>query len=316
MRRLLHLVERLAPSGVATQARLLAAADDQIETTVVSLAPFGPWRRNWRGVRVATLNKRFGFDPLARLAWRRLLRQAQPHAIVTADAESARFVSVAGHGGTLWGDLSHASTSNRRHPPRVAPQAFNATEVSPAKEATRARYRSHFGVNGSAPLIVAGLRMELSAPAKEIAWAADLVRVLKPGVRLVVCGDGPGRIAAERFAAAATEPGTVCFVGERADWPELMAAADVVWAPQAEHAEATSVIEARAAERPVVFASSEPPQEPPRGVRSVALNDRAGWARHTLELLDVAPPAADPQWLMQHRPTAVAARRREWLFGA
>lgn len=306
MARLLHVVESLAPSGATTQARLHASAGTGDERTVVSLRPRGPWRRALGQLKAESLNKRFAFDPFAVVAWRRVLGRIQPDAVITHDEASARFVSRAGFGPARWGDLSARDTG-----------IGNATDVCPTSEQNRSRYRAEFEVAPQAPLLVAGLALRRSMPAKEIAWAADLVRVVRPGVRLIVAGDGPGRAAAERFAAEASEPGTVRFVGERADWPELVAAADVVWAPQAAHVEATSAVEARAAGVPVVFAADSVAAEKdqlPAGTRAVTVTDRAGWVRNTLELLDAARPVVDEHWRAGRQPDRVARSVRQWVL--
>src|SRR5205814_4155260 len=63
-------------------------------------------------------------------------------------------------------------------------------------------------------------------------WAFDLLQHVLPDVYLVVLGDGPDRPRLEQFARNVGRGDCrVRFAGARADGPDLLALADLVWVP-------------------------------------------------------------------------------------
>jgi glycosyltransferase involved in cell wall biosynthesis len=80
-----------------------------------------------------------------------------------------------------------------------------------------------------------------------IAAAAEI-----PGATFVFAGDGPLRGALETQAREQNVSDRCVFLGERTDVPELLAAADLVVLPSLFEGLPVSVLEAMAAERPVI----------------------------------------------------------------
>jgi glycosyltransferase involved in cell wall biosynthesis len=124
------------------------------------------------------------------------------------------------------------------------------SELSPAKRA-EARARLGLGPAEKAVLAVAKLNP------REAPW--DLLRALPrlpPEVRLLIAGDGPGRLETERMAAE-LGPGRVRFLGYVAysDLPALYGAADLFVHPAREERWGVSVAEALACRLPVVASS-------------------------------------------------------------
>ncbi|TWT46626.1 hypothetical protein Pla111_17270 [Botrimarina hoheduenensis] len=260
-------------------------------------------------------------------------------AVQTNDPMTARFLRQWGTGTAVWGHVVRSpqkpTTTAERADCKAAAYEPTATESSEhgylpnaaecvsLTEAERIGYRERFELGTDSPLVVMCLRLDNPTAVKEAVWAADLLRVVAPGSRLVVVGEGPVRLAAERFAAAATEPGTVRFVGPRHDALRLVAAADVVWAPQAQHAGATPVVEARMVGCPVVFGWSRSPTGSQQAtatpeIRAVEVTDRAGWVRETLAVLQAKRVGANDQDrasspLAEHLPARVVSRRDAWL---
>jgi glycosyltransferase involved in cell wall biosynthesis len=74
-------------------------------------------------------------------------------------------------------------------------------------------------------------------------------------VRLLLVGDGPERAPIERLARERALDGHVRFLGERADVPRLLAAADIVLLSSISEGIPLTLIEAMAARRPVVSTS-------------------------------------------------------------
>ena len=127
-------------------------------------------------------------------------------------------------------------------------------------------------------------------------WAADLVRVVHPEARLLLVGDGPARAGggAVRPGGFGAGPGGVRRA-RRDDWPELMAAADVVWCASDSPDAPTPLVEAMRAGKPVV--ASEAPGRGRLIDEAVTgwltpWDHSAGWARATVRLLEDPAMAA------------------------
>jgi glycosyltransferase involved in cell wall biosynthesis len=73
-----------------------------------------------------------------------------------------------------------------------------------------------------------------------------------PGATFVFAGDGPLRGSLEAQAAELGVADRCLFLGERTDMPDLLAASDLVVLPSLYEGLPVSVLEAMAAERPVV----------------------------------------------------------------
>jgi glycosyltransferase involved in cell wall biosynthesis len=325
--RLLHVIRDLDHGGAATQLRLLATAAVARgeELAVASLRRPGVLRERFAaaGIPVVWTAKRFRFDPFAVVALRRLLTRRGAEAVLSWDSESAALGRILKRLTGVWwahvhrnGDLPKLTGVNAviaadavaaeavrvatTAPVSIVPNAYDPS-LAPTgdadKLAARGRLRAAgWDVADAAPVVVCVTRIDNAIATKEIAWASDLVRVVRPGLRLLVAGDGGGRLACERFAAKATERGTVQWLGPCDDLATLYAATDVVWVGRGSGAAPTPAIEAMAAGKPVVMADGRGresllPQDTSAGtpVCCVAWNDRPGWAKATMRLL--AEPA-------------------------
>jgi glycosyltransferase involved in cell wall biosynthesis len=197
---------------------------------------------------------------------------------------------------------------------RVVP---NAVGEASAAAIDRAAVLDRWGIDDGAPLIVTCLRLDRGAWQKELPWAADLVRVVRPGVRLVVVGEGPDRQACERFTAEAAEPGTIVFAGARSDWPDLLAVADLMWCLSPAPGAPTPLLEALSAGKPV-GASAAPGREriivPGETGWLTAPTDRAGWARATERILN--DPAEAARIAAAGRDAAIARHAIERIAAA
>lgn len=349
MPRLLHVIRDLEHGGAVTQLRLLAtaAAARGEEVAVASLRRPGALSERFAaaGVPVVWTAKRFGIDPFAVVALRRLLTRRGVERLVSWDDDSAALGRILKRLAGVWwahvhrgGGLpnltgvdaviaSDAIAAEQARSVTAAPVTIAANAYDPAltptdeaaKLAARARLRAAgWDVADGAPVVVCVTRIDDAIATKEIAWASDLVRVVRPGLRLLVAGDGGGRLACERFAAKATERGTVQWLGACDDLATLYAAADVVWVGRGEGAAPMPAIEAMAAGKAIVLADgpgreSLLPQDTSAvaPVCRVAWNDRPGWAKATMRLLaDGAPAneigAANAQRVRESHSVAVA----------
>jgi glycosyltransferase involved in cell wall biosynthesis len=329
--RLLHVIRDLDHGGAVTQLRLLAtdAAARGEEVAVASLRRPGVLSERFAaaGIPVVWTAKRFRFDPFAVVALRRVLARRSAEAVVSWDSDSAALGRILKRlMGVFWahvhrgGDLprltgvdavittdviaAEQAKAVTAAPVSIVPNAYDPS-LSPTgdaeKLAARGRLRAAgWDVAADAPVLVCVTRIDDAIATKEIAWASDLVRVVRPGLRLLVAGDGGGRMACERFAAKATERGTVQWLGACDDLATLYAAADVVWVGRGSGAAPTPAIEAMAAGKPVVMADGRGresllPQDTSVGapVCRVAWNDRPGWAKATMRLLADKAVAAE-----------------------
>jgi glycosyltransferase involved in cell wall biosynthesis len=144
---------------------------------------------------------------------------------------------------------------------------------------------------------------------KDAIWAADVLKVARDDVHLLVIGDGPHRQRLRRFRDQVEIRDKVHFLGHRDDVPRLMPHFDALWSTSAYEGQSNAILEAMALGVPVV-ATDVP------GTRDLVVHGqtgflvpadldtprrRAAFARHTNRLLD------DPE---QARRLGEAARRR------
>jgi glycosyltransferase involved in cell wall biosynthesis len=126
---------------------------------------------------------------------------------------------------------------------------------------------------------------------KDLIWAADLLKVIRDDVHLLVIGDGPHRARLERFRRQVEIEDRVHFLGHRDDVPRFMPHFDVVWLASEYEGLPNVIMEAMAAAVPVV-ASDIPGNRdlvvPGETGYLVPLGDRAAFARQTRMLLDDA----------------------------
>ncbi len=189
--------------------------------------------------------------------------------------------------------------------------------------AARARVRLTLGIPESALVYVA---VAVLRPAKRVNLLLDaLTRVRSRAgasrARLLVVGAGPERDALEAQAARLGLAETVCFLGLRADVPELLAAADIYVHPSQAEALPTGVLEAMAVGLPVVAADVG-------GVSEIVLDGETGWlvppgdvealAEAMLSLLDTTRRAAlgesGRRWVQQHAGEDAWLDRFEALY--
>ena len=106
--------------------------------------------------------------------------------------------------------------------------------------------------DGRSPTIVTVGRLAAQKDLSLFLEAAALLRHDCPAARFMVIGDGPCRSELERTAAALGLGTAVSFLGERADVPDLLHAADVFWLTSAWEGLPNVLLEAQASGIPAV----------------------------------------------------------------
>jgi glycosyltransferase involved in cell wall biosynthesis len=140
---------------------------------------------------------------------------------------------------------------------------------------------------GDAKLIGVVGRLSPEIRAKDLIWAADLLRVLHDNLRVLVIGDGPLRSSLEEYARLASDLEHIHFLGDRPDVCRIMPHLDVLWNGGENVGLSPAILDAMAAGVPVVASDTPTNCELvvenqtgyliPLGIRS----GRAARARHT-----------------------------------
>jgi glycosyltransferase involved in cell wall biosynthesis len=180
---------------------------------------------------------------------------------------------------------------------RVIPNGVDAERFRPRPPV--AALREAIGLAADAPVagIVAALRPEKNHQLF-LRAAARVCREL-PKARFLIIGDGPRRSELETLARALKIDEAVCFLGSRSDVPDLLSLVDVVALTSHMEASPVSILEAMAAEKPVVATR----------VGAVAETVRDGQTGYLAAAGDEAEIAQRMVELMRDRPRAAAMGR-------
>ncbi len=130
---------------------------------------------------------------------------------------------------------------------------------------------------------------------KDAIWAADLLKVVREDVHMLVIGDGPQRDRLRRFRDQCEIRDRVHFLGERGDVARILPHFDVLWSTSGYEGQSNVILEAMAAGVPVVATDIPGTRELiESGVSGelVPVGDRAAFAKHTQRFLKDASLAA------------------------
>ena len=327
-----HFISDLDYGGAQSQLLLLAqsALERGDRVTVASLRRPGPVGRllSDLGAQVVWLKQRFLVDPFVYRQLARLLRNERPDVLQTWDIQAAQYtrmvspecrwlhtlresIEASGWSHVALERVLKAASALVVPDPQIRTQLFNLgvqeakvwvvpNAVGQAKSAenridSQAWLRAELGLQPEVgPLIGLVSRLDRPDEAKELAWAADLVRVLHPHAKLLLVGQGKGLMSVQRFARQAAAPGLVRCLGTRNDWGRILSGLDGLWCATTGSAAPTPVLEAMASGVPVVAARTErrdQEDEPDSLIKEgetswiTLWNDRAGWTRATEQIL-------------------------------
>jgi glycosyltransferase involved in cell wall biosynthesis len=130
---------------------------------------------------------------------------------------------------------------------------------------------------------------------KDAIWTADLLKVARKDVHLLIIGDGPQRDRLRLFRDQCLANDCVHFLGERNDVARFMPHFDIVWSTSGFEGQSNVIMEAMAAGVPVV--ATDIPGTRELVVPNVTgylepVGDRAGFAKASQRLLNDAALAA------------------------
>ncbi|TWT37058.1 Glycosyl transferases group 1 [Posidoniimonas corsicana] len=291
--RVLHLLPTLQGADAARRVALLCEQlpRDQFEQHVAAFRAAGAAAPRLRSLAagVHDLRRRFRRDPIAALALRRLARSLNVDVVHAWGAEAATHAAWCGRRvvRTTSDDEPLAGWLTSNTLPFTPPVAWTAA-TQPLQPTGEAMARppelpAHARLIGAAAPLVPASRL------KELIWAIDLIRVVQPDVWLVIVGDGPQRASLEEFSRLACEENRTLLLGDRGDLPDLLPHFDLWWQSGQPADPPLTLLEALAAELPVVADRCDSAAAVvEEGVTGALIKpaDRAERAKSTLKLLE------------------------------
>ncbi|MEN6558754.1 MAG: glycosyltransferase [Thermoguttaceae bacterium] len=289
-RRVLLLIPTLDRSGAEKQLCLLAEGlpRDEFEVGVCALTRGGPLEERLAkaGVPTTVIGKRWKFDPMAFWRLRQFVGQWRPeliHAWMFA-ANTYGFAAArrCGVPHFLVGQRCVDPWKSRLQLAVDRRLAVCADRVVVNSEGVRDFYVGHGAPADRVCVIPNGVRIpeppigtrrqllaELQLPetaklvglvgrlwpqkrVKDAIWAADLLKVIRDDVHLLVIGDGPERDRLRRFRDLCEIQDRVHFLGHRNDVPRLLPHFDVLWSSSGYEGQSNVILEAMASGVPVV----------------------------------------------------------------
>ena len=146
----------------------------------------------------------------------------------------------------------------------------NAVAPLPPSPTTRNELLAELRLPDDARLIGLVGRLWPQKRVKDAIWAADLLKVIRPDVHLLILGDGPQRDRLRRYRDQVEIRDKVHFLGRRDDVGRLLPHFDVLWSTSAYEGQSNAIMEAMSAGVPVV-ATDIP------GTRDLVVDGRTGY---------------------------------------
>lgn len=289
-RRILHITESLARTGLASQVFALSdrLATDGFEVHVAALDAMDGLRRTapTASVECTSLGRRSRFDPIALERLRRLIHRLRPDIVHSWNADAAWYACLASLGSKAkrvvgqyriepWRSraawmidrrmvtrdarlVSHSTVVARWWARGLGLPLQSVSIVSPGVSAGRTSDVSReellrdLQLRADSRLIGVIGRLVPEKRVKDLIWAADLLRVLHDNLRLLIIGDGPLRPQLRQYARLASDLEHIQFLGERADVWRILPHLEVLWNSDEGRAPSMAILEAMASGVPVV----------------------------------------------------------------
>ncbi len=330
--RVLHIIDTLDRTGTAQQLCLLARGlpHDEFDLHVCALSRGGPIGDVLAraGIPVHVIGRRWPADPMTFWQLVRHVQELRPKSIHAWQAAGRAYAAAAARRCgvrrlvAVWREAQSKHGPLQRTIDRYVGRRASAVvatcpavrdycvgqgiaaekiEVIPSGAcraavpvATRGQILERLGLPESVRLIGWAGRLEANRGGKDAIWAADLLKVIRDDVHLLVFGAGPHRERLVRFREQVEIADKVHFLGQRGDLDEFLPHLDQFWSTRRLAGQSQAILEAMAAGVPVV-ATDVP------GTRDlieheatgylVAPGHRAGfarWAEHLLNHPDTA----------------------------
>ena len=326
--RVLHIIPTLDRGGAERQlATLVSRIDrDRFDPHVCVLTRDGPLHADLdaAGVPVTVIGKRWTIDPVAYRKLVHTIRRLQPQVVQTWLFAGNSY----GRQAALQAGVSRLIATERcidpwkrwhqwaidryltRRTERIvvnsdAIRRFCVGHKLPSEKFTlipngidaarfdlpgdRQRLLSELQLPDDARLIGLVGRLWPQKRIKDAIFALDLLKSVRDDVHLLIIGEGPMRWRLTRFRDQLELRGRVHFLGERNDVPQLLRSLDLLWLASAYEGMPNAIMEAMAAELPVVATDIPGNRDlvlPEKTGYLVPVGDRAGLARWTQPLLD------------------------------
>ena len=307
-KRILHVIPTLDRAGAEKQLTLLVKGlpDDEFDVHVCALTRGGPLLASLEQARVRTtlIGKRWKIDPRAFWALKQLIGRIEPDLIHTWIFAANAYGRAAGIAcgvkclvagercvdpwkgrRDLWIDRYLARRTARivTNSPGVKDfyvdhglpeEKFtvipNSIPPAPPSHTTREALLDELGIPEGSRLIGVVGRLWPQKQVKDAIWAADLLKVVRDDVHLLIIGDGPQRNRLRRYRDQVEIRDKVHFLGHRQDAAGIIPHLDMLWSTSAYEGQSNSIMEAMSAAVPVV-ATDIP------GTRDLVVHEQTGY---------------------------------------
>ena len=326
-KRILQIIPTLDRAGAEKQMSLLARElpREEFDVHVCALTRGGPLMRGLQraGIPTTVIGKRWKLDPQACWKLARHVARLRPELIHTwlfAADSYGRAAGIACGVKCLvaglrcvdpWKGWLEFSVDRYlvRHTARIVANSPGVREfyvrhglpeekievipngigpVQPSRT-TRRQLLRELGLPGEVHLIGLVGRLWPQKRVKDAIWAADLLKVIRDDLHLLVVGDGPHRQRLLKFRRQVRIADRVHFLGHRNDLPQLLPHFDVLWSTSAYEGQSNVIMEAMASGVPVVATDIPGTRDlvvPQLTGYLVPVGDRAGLAKYTNRILD------------------------------
>jgi glycosyltransferase involved in cell wall biosynthesis len=327
--RILQIIPTLDRAGAEKQMSLLAMGlpRDEFDVHVCALTRGGPWLAPLResGIPTTVIGKRWKIDPQAYARLKRHVARLRPEVIHTwlfaadsygraagiacgvkrliaglrsVDPWKSRLELAIDRYLARWTTRIVANSPGVREfyihkglPAEKIEVIPNGVPASEPSRTTRRQLLAELNLPDRSRLIGLVGRFWPQKRVKDAIWAADLLKVIRDDVHLLVIGDGPQRQRLWKFRDQVEIRDKVHFLGERSDLPRLLPHFDVLWSASGYEGQSNAILEAMAAGVPVVATDIPGTRDlvvPGTTGYLVGVGDRAGLARYANKILDDA----------------------------